>query len=124
MSAYNPENHGSAYQCGAILALYERIQSKANPNVNVSVVQRYYASAIQTPALVIGRLSQLSVHHLRDLERQSKGRSFYFSKLLSDAYAAIDGDIPTVLSLPQQAEFALGYYQMNAKLNTRKEKED
>ena len=124
MSEYNPENHSPAYQCGAILAIYERIQRRAYPGVNVNVVQRYYASAIQTPSIVIGRLSQLSIHHLRELEKSAKGLSIYFSNLLSETYAAIDGGIPTVLTLPQQAEFALGYYQMNARLNTKKEKED
>ena len=115
MSAYNPENHSPAYQCGAILAIYEKIQSAAYPDVNVSVVQRYYASAIQTPALVIGRLSQLSVHHLREVEKNhGKGLRNHFAKMLADAYAAIDGAIPTTLTLPEQAEFALGYYQMQA----------
>ena len=125
MSAYNPENHSPAYQCGAILAIYEKIQSKAYPEgVNVSVVQRYYASAIQTPALVIGRLSQLSVHHQRELAKGSKGLSNYFANMLADARAAMDGAIPAVLTLSEQAEFALGYYQMTAKLNTKKDKED
>ena len=117
MSEYNPQNHNPAYQCGAVLAIYERIQSKAYPNVNVNVVQRYYASAIQTPSLVIGRLSQLSVHHLRELEKSSKGSSIYFSRLLAETYSAMDGDIPAVLTLPEQAKFALGYYQMTARLN-------
>ena len=116
MSAYNPENHSPAYQCGAILAIYEKIQSKAYPKgVNVNVVQRYYASAIQTPALVIGRLSQLSVHHLREVEKKhGNGLRSYFANALAEAYAAIDGAIPTTLTLPEQAEFALGYYQMQA----------
>lgn len=116
MSAYNPENHSPAYQCGAILAIYEKIQSKAYPEgVNVNVVQRYYASAIQTPALVIGRLSQLSVHHLREVEKNhGKGLRNHFAKMLADAYDAIDGAIPTTLTLSEQAEFALGYYQMQA----------
>ena len=121
MSAYNPDNHSPAYQCGAILAIYEKIQSAAYPDVNVSVVQRYYASAIQTPALVIGRLSQLSVHHLRELDKTAPKLSGYFSKLLANTYAAIDGAIPATLTLPEQAEFALGYYQMQAY---RKNKED
>ncbi len=121
MQGYNEQNPSPAYQCGAILAIYERIQEKAYPTTNVSVVQRYYASAIQTPALVFGRLSQLSVHHLRELEKTSKGLRRFFSDLLSKAYARIDGQIPAVLTLAEQAEFALGYYQMTAKLNAKKE---
>ena len=124
MSEYQGENPSSAYQCGAILAIYEKIQSSANPTVNVGVAQRYYASAIQTPALVLGRLSQLSVHHLRDLDKQSPGLGRYYFKKLSEAYTALDGPIPAVLTLPQQAEFALGYYQMHANLSAPKNKEE
>ena len=117
MPGYNEQNPSAAYQCGAILAIYERIQDSANPNVNVTVVQRYYASAIQTPALVLGRLSQLSVHHLREIEKSGKGLRIYFSNLLAETYGRIEGKIPSVLTMEQQAEFALGYYQMTAKLN-------
>ena len=125
MSGYDPNIQSNAYHCGAILAIYERIQAAANPNVNVTVVQRYYGAAIQTPALVIGRLSSLSQHHLRDIERQGRGLRIYFADKLSGEYAAIDGKIPAVLSLSEQAEFALGYYQMTALLNQKKNnKED
>ena len=36
-------------------------------DVNASIIDRYYASAIQTPALVLGQLSKLSNHHLGKL---------------------------------------------------------
>ena len=117
MPGYNEQNPSAAYQCGAILAIYERIQDSANPNVNVTVVQRYYASAIQTPALVLGRLSQLSIHHLRELDKINKRKRKDLSDALTDTYSRIVGKIPNVLTLEQQAEFALGYYQMTAKLN-------
>ena len=117
VSGYNPELQSQAYQCGALLAVYEGIQAMAYPNVNVTVVQRYYSSAIQTPALVLGRLSQLSVHHLRELGRTNKGLQVNYSRLLNQVASRIPWPVPSTLTLPQQAEFALGYYQMNADMS-------
>lgn len=111
---YNPNHPEPAYHCGAAMAIYAEIQAKAMPDVNVNVVQRYYASCIQTPALVLGRLSQLSVHHLSKIESR-----FYqnrYRELLEQVNAAIGSIIPTTLDLEKQSYFALGYYQMFAKI--------
>lgn len=118
MSEYNAQASDPAYQSGAMMAIYAAIQNAASPDVNVTVVQRYYASAIQTPALVIGRLSQLSVHHLGKIE--NRWLANYYKTLLEETSAKIEGPIPTVLRLEEQSAFALGYYQMSARLNQEK----
>ena len=82
------------------------------PEVNASLIDRYYASAIQTPALVLGQLSRLSNYHVSKLE----GLRTYFTDLRDQTASAIGDTIPTVLAPEQQAYFALGYYQMGAKL--------
>ena len=110
---YNPNHPEPAYHCGAALAVYGEIQNKAMPGVNVNVVQRYYASCIQTPALVLGRLSQLSVHHLPKIEY-----AHIFTRLLEEVYTSIGPEIPTTLNLEKQSYFALGYYQMSAKMRS------
>ncbi len=119
MSEYNPEYHGSAYHAGAMMAVYGVIQQEAMRDVNVSVVQRYYASAIQTPALVLGRLSALSVYHLNKME--NGWLAAHLKEQLEDVSTHIEGGIPATLNLEQQSEFALGYYQMNAKLSAEKQ---
>lgn len=124
MTTFNTESQNTAYCCGALMALYVRIQQAANPGVNSGVEQRYYSSAIQTPALVIGRLSQLSVNHLRDIEKTSVGLAVYFRDQLAEIYRNIDGAIPSVLKLEDQSQFALGYYQKYAQLRAKKDKED
>lgn len=111
MEIYNPNHPEPAYHCGAAMAVYASIQTAAMPNANVTVVQRYYASCIQTPALVLGRLSQLSVHHLAKIEYSN-----IFRKLLEQVNTAIGPEIPTTLDLEKQSYFALGYYQMSAKM--------
>jgi CRISPR-associated protein Csd1 len=121
MREYNQDYPSSAYHCGAMMAVYEAIQKVAMPNVNVTVLQRYYSSAIQTPALVIGRLSQMSVHHLEMIE--NRWLAEHMRERLAQISTAIHGSIPVVLDLENQSEFALGYYQMRAEMiRERKEK--
>ena len=109
---YNPNHPEAAYHCGAAMAVYAAIQKRAMPDVNTSVAQRYYASCIQTPALVLGRLSQLSIHHLAKLTYPK-----VFTELLEAVHTAIGEQIPVTLDLEKQSYFALGYYQMTAKIH-------
>ncbi len=113
METYNPNHPEPAYHCGGAMAVYGAIQDLAM-NVNTTVVQRYYAACIQTPALVLGRLSQLSVHHLEKINHH--GIREYYKKLLEATNSAIGGEIPTALDLQKQSYFALGYYQMLARI--------
>lgn len=120
MSSYNPNYESAAYQCGAMMALYNAIQREANPTMNATVIQRFYASAIQTPGLVIGRLSQMSVHHLEEIRKKSQRLATCYEKELADTSARLSMPLPTTLNLEKQAEFAVGYYQMCAEINRKK----
>lgn len=124
MNTFNPENKNTANLCGAMLAVYEKIQQIAYPRVNANIVQRYYASAIQTPSLVLGRLSQMSVHHLEKIKTERKYLADYYSGILGELASGITEPIPTVLSLEMQTEFSVGYYQMSAELRKKRTKEN
>ncbi|MCD8146419.1 MAG: type I-C CRISPR-associated protein Cas8c/Csd1 [Clostridiales bacterium] len=103
-----------AYCCGQLMAVYNTIQSKAMPDVNVGIAERYYAAASSTPAFVIGKLSQLSQHHLSKLD---EGLAIHYERMLDTIYAQIgQRAIPTTLNQEQQTEFALGYYQQRAAI--------
>lgn len=115
----NKQNRSAAYLCGRLMAVYSVIQEKAMPEVNVGIAERYYAAAMVGPGLVIGKLSQLSQYHLAKLER---GLAVYYEKILTEIYQSMgEKDIPTVLTMMQQTEFALGYYQQKAEIYTKKE---
>ena len=114
MPEYNPNHPSPAYQIGAMVAVYAALQQRAYPDVNVTVVQRFFASAQQTPALVLGRLAKMSTHHLARLENPAAKA---YEARLADISARIGNRIPTVLTLPEQSLFALGYYQMTAAMN-------
>lgn len=118
----NRQNRSAAYLCGRLMAVYSVIQEKAMPEVNVGIAERYYAAAMAGPGLVIGKLSQLSQYHLAKLER---GLAVYYEKILMEIYQSMGGsDIPTVLTMMQQTEFALGYYQQKAEIYSGKKEEE
>lgn len=113
---------GVAYHCGRLMAVYAAIQADAlGPDLGAGVLQRYYASASSAPRLVIGKLSALSQHHLAKLE--GRGKVIRYERMLSEIAGQIGRrQIPASLSLEEQTEFALGYYQQRAAIFTPAEK--
>jgi len=107
------ENH-PAYLCGRILAILARIQQRALGDVGAGVVQRYYAAASATPALVLGRLIRTAqVGHLPKVGE--KGLQWWFENQLAEVWAKLKQAPPAVLTLEEQTLFAMGYYQQIAK---------
>ncbi len=100
------------YQCGRLMALLADIQRQALPDVGAGVVQRYYAAASTTPALVFGRLIRNSNAHLDkigDLANLYEGK-------LAEVWASIKTRVPKILTLEEQTLFAMGYYQQIAQI--------
>lgn len=118
LEEYNLSFPNAAYHCGGLMAVYAAIQRTAMPDVNTGIVERYYASAIQMPALVIGQLSSRSNHHLEKIE--NKWLANQYREKLQQISVALGASIPATLNLEQQSYFALGYCQMGAKLNREK----
>jgi len=112
MTAYLNEEHPStAYQCGRLLAVLADLQRSAQGDVGAGIVQRFYAAASATPALVLGRLTTLSKHHLGKLE---PGLANWYERLLADIWGRIKDEVPRTLTLEEQSLFALGYYHQKA----------
>lgn len=109
-----------AYLCGRIMALLGAIQQKALGNVGAGVVQRYYAAASATPALVLGRLIRTAqIAHLPKID--SDALRCWFENQLADLFSRMKGVPPRTLTLEEQTLFALGYYHQLAQ---RRQKED
>ena len=112
------ENHSDvAYQCGRLLAMMAQLQRSALGDVGAGVVQRYYAAASSTPALVLGRLARNSQFHLNKLDA---GLAFWYETKIAEIWSRIHDNIPKTLSLESQSVFALGYYQQIASLRSGK----
>jgi CRISPR-associated protein Csd1 len=106
----NPEHPAPAYQCGRLLAVLSSLQYRALGDVGAGVVQRFYAAASSTPALVLGRLTRTAQFHLNKLEN---GRG-YFEAKIAEIWGQLGDAVPTTLTLEEQSLFALGYYQQMA----------
>lgn len=106
------ENHPEpAYHCGRLMAMLAALQYRALGDVGAGVVQRYYASASATPALVLGRLTRTSQFHLDKLDR---GLARWHEGRIADTWGRIRDRVPRTLTLEEQSLFALGYYQQIA----------
>lgn len=116
MQPYLNENHPAlAYHCGRLMAILAEIQREALPTVGAGVIQRYYASASTTPALVFGRLVKNSIiYHLDKIEFRKKKDGL--TDVLTGVWGRLKDEVPRVLDLEAQSLFALGFYQQLGKL--------
>lgn len=113
----NEEHPDPAYHCGRLLAVLATLQGAALGNVGAGVVQRYYAAASSTPALVLGRLTRTSQYHL---DKLSPGLSYWYEQRLGAIWSRLRSQVPVALTLEQQSLFALGYYQELVDLRTKR----
>ncbi len=110
----NEHETAPAYLCGRIMAILARIQSVAMPSVGVGLVQRYYASASATPALVLGRLVRnAQIAYLPKID--SEGLRRWFENQLAEVWGKLSQAPPRVLTLEEQTLFAMGYYHQLAR---------
>ena len=100
-------NMDSAYRLGRLFATLERIQGAAQPGINATIRDRYYGAASSSPASVFPVLLKLKNHHLSKLE--SPALAGWFEKVLGEVFDGLAG-FPSRLSLPEQGQFAIGYY--------------
>ncbi|HZF08498.1 MAG TPA: type I-C CRISPR-associated protein Cas8c/Csd1 [Thermoanaerobaculia bacterium] len=107
----NEDHPQPAYHCGRLMAMLAALQYRALGDVGAGVVQRYYASASSTPALVLGRLIRTAQFHLDKLDR---GLARWHEGRIADTWGRIRDDVPPTLDLEGQTVFALGYYQQIA----------
>lgn len=106
----NEDHPHSAYQCGRLMAILADLQFDALGDVGAGVVQRYFAAACTTPALVFGRLLRLAQSHLG----KAKYARFHEEKI-QEVVSRVGDELPSTLTLPEQSLFALGYYQQKAR---------
>jgi CRISPR-associated protein Csd1 len=117
----NPDHPHAAYQSGRLMALLAALQRRALGDVGAGVVQRYYAAASTTPALVFGRLVRTAQFHLNKLE---PGLAWWFEGRMGEITSRLGDEIPKVLSLEEQTLFALGYYQQQAEMRAKRQLAD
>jgi CRISPR-associated protein Csd1 len=97
----------SGYRLGRLFAALERVQERAQGNLNASIRERYYGAFSATPVMVLPLLMKLKNHHLAKLP--NRGEAVNLEKLFASIIAGID-TVPARLTLAEQAQLAVGYY--------------
>ena len=110
------DSSDSAYLCGRLFAVFDRLQYLALGGVNAGVVERFYASASVTPALVMGRLFRNAQFHLA---KAGGGIAENTRKDFEEISSALGKTFPASLDLEAQGRFALGYYHQKADYRRR-----
>lgn len=116
MEYYDPGFPSAAYHSGAWLAVYANLQRAAMGDVNATLVQRFYASASRTPALVFGTLERMGEVYLDVLRKDKPGLDRIYEEKLNSVctfFGSGEGhQLPATLNLEGQSYFALGYRHM------------
>ena len=112
-------NTQPGYVLGRLLAVLDKTQRDALPNLNRTIKDAYYGSASASPRSVFPRLMRLHVHHVNALENE--GGKVARRKQVQDIMGLLDSSIPAHLNIEQQGLFALGFYhQMQALFQPHK----
>ena len=114
--ALNDQNRNEGYLLGRLFALLEKAQEDANPGINSTIRDRYFGAASASPGSVFPILLRLAQHHISKAEY---GR--YTDKRIEDVISGIDR-FPAHLTLEEQGQFVLGYYQQRQALFTKSDK--
>lgn len=104
--ALDKENTNPAYLCGRLFAVLEKIQEQANPGLNRTITDAYFASAAANPSVIFPRLMKLSQNHLKKLEYAG-----YWNRRAGEIIGKLGGEYPGMMALPDQGRFIIGYYQ-------------
>lgn len=117
----NQDCNALPYLLGRLFSVLEQIQQEAlGPELNTTIKDRYFNSAMTHPVYVYPTLIKLAEKHLAKL---SSGKQVYFSKQLTQLIGRLNSNFPTQLTLPEQGAFIIGYYHQTQQRYTKKTEE-
>ena len=121
------EQNDSAYLCGRLLAMLDKIHIEAHKNsggTNSSPANRSYSAASTTPALAFPQLCKLARYHLNKIgkgwanclehgyKNKDTGEVMFegLKHICAHLKEAAGCNFPRTLSLEEQGRFAIGFY--------------
>ena len=109
-------NVNQAYLCGRLFAVLEKIQiDVSKTKLNRTIKDTYFSSACSKPAIVFPIVLKLAQNHLNKLNNP-----VFYNKLICEIIGELDNKFPENLSLNEQGNFIIGYYQQTESLYTKK----
>lgn len=113
-----------AYLLGRLFAVLEKTQQDALGEVNASIRDRFYSAASATPGVVFPRIFRTYTHHLNKAAAEyGQGYKVNREVLVGEIKDKFD-NYPMHLNLPQQGQFAIGYYHQRKALFPKRDKPD
>lgn len=104
------ENSAPAYLVGRLFAQIEGVQRLAlGKNLNAGIRERFFSAASTSPSAAFGRLMKLTQNHLSKIRQEKPGLAVVLDSEITDLCSRIN-TFPSILTLEQQGQFALGYY--------------
>ena len=105
--ALDRTNYDQAYLCGRLFATLEKLQQEASGNaLNRTIRDTYFASASVKPAAIFPKLIRLAQNHMKKVKRP-----VFFDKLVQEIVGELNQSFPERLTLKEQGNFIVGYYQ-------------
>lgn len=116
--ALDKENNGQAYLSGRLFAVLEKLQQEAHQNtLNRTIKDSYFSSASVNPQMIFPKLLRLGQAHLKKVSYPA-----FYNKLIGEIIDSLNGGFPKLLSLKEQGEFIVGYYQQYQSFFEKNEK--
>ncbi len=107
----NEANNSQPYVLGRLFSILEFLQkSAAGGDLNSTIKDKYFASAAATPGRIFPLLIHNSANHLKKIKQGEKAAVFY-DKKIGQLIDRLGTAFPNTLSLEEQGEFYIGYYQ-------------
>lgn len=109
-----------AYACGQLLAFLARCQSPKDFGTGAQLLERFFGTASTAPRAVFPTLLRLNRHHIDKIRDEQPGFAINLEKELEVRLEALrptaaeQANFPSLLSLPDQGRFALGFYHQRA----------
>ena len=113
------ENTNVGYRLGRLFAVLEKAQEAANPGINATIKDKFYASASSAPVTAFGNLMRLVQHHLSKIGKEKGGYRVSLEKQIQEVVGEIKA-FPAHLTLEEQGQFAIGYYHQRQAFFTKK----
>lgn len=108
--ALDPNYPNPAYHLGRLFAVLENFQKAALGEINRTIRDGYFSTAMTAPASVFSRLIKLNSHHRSKAIKENPNWAKSLEIQMSDITNALPPNIPSTLSLADQSLFTLGYF--------------